>query len=728
MTTFCSQRQDPAVARAEERLLEILHGLGTRIPELEVGEFYQQLSADPPSQPGKLAAVEDGIGVRLCLRLIDQVVMEYFAKIEESQNAERELASKMEQISLEARQSRLQIQQLQETVKSLNKTLIEKDKTIKDQSEKNKTLTEKHKILSEKFQVQTAEFNELNADLQFDKKVEPARSSQSLPVGGKPPPTRPSAGLQVPRSSKKRKSPDPEPVSSATTSLQTGKRRPGAGERSGQERFDAAVKYCSTQAGAAVVEEEEDPWFVPDTASLTSAAALARPRPGGVVPDTQDPACPARLGQTREVVTPQKNKFLVSLQQPARSPVLSSKTGQVRLLDRQPGQPVVSRFPLPEQDKPEQSSLQQMKNSLLKSKKIPKVAPSSSKQSAIDKKAYKDLDQDFPYVAKPKPAAPPPPLPLSDTDSDFESPNLLRRAKRQTRTAIVSHAIEKKKLKPKPVEIHDLEDEIYPVASPLEQPEQKSEPQSKSKSVKGISQVKGTNKFGLEKQKRSELSDSNKKREEFIKLQNKQVKLDSMLGRTPSKAEDDFVRVSHADTDIERAIKLSMEVKPGKDTRRNLAQDLEAEKEEQLTMQMKHQESRRKPLLEDDDYAGLRNENGERAGPSYAHVGPAVRGREQRAKLLGFDCPECADYYRLKLDEGLSKEQILLILNKCSRHRGYFKPPLTPEKFWDPEIIEGDPDDPRNKTQAGSPIRSRVAERRARREAREARNVDKENR
>ena len=45
----------------------------SRIPELEVGEFYQQLSADPPSQPGKLAAVEDGIGVRLCLRLIDQV-------------------------------------------------------------------------------------------------------------------------------------------------------------------------------------------------------------------------------------------------------------------------------------------------------------------------------------------------------------------------------------------------------------------------------------------------------------------------------------------------------------------------------------------------------------------------------------------------------------------------------------------------------------------------------
>ena len=95
--------------------------------------------------------------------------MEYFAKIEESQNAERELASKMEQVSLEARQSKLQIQELQETVKSLNKTLIEKEKTIKDQSEKTKTLTEKHKTLSEKFKAQTAELNELNADLQFDK-------------------------------------------------------------------------------------------------------------------------------------------------------------------------------------------------------------------------------------------------------------------------------------------------------------------------------------------------------------------------------------------------------------------------------------------------------------------------------------------------------------------------------------------------------------------------------
>ena len=81
-----------------------------------------------------------------------------------------------------------------------------------------------------------------------------------------------------------------------------------------------------------------------------------------------------------------------------------------------------------------------------------------------------------------------------------------------------------------------------------------------------------------------------------------------------------------------------------------------------------------------------------------------MRGRKERANLLGFGCPKCADYYRLKLEEGLNKEQILMILNKCSRHRGYFKPPLTPEKFWDPEIIDGEPDDPRNNPQPPSPF------------------------
>ena len=36
-------------------------------------------------------------------------------------------------------------------------------------------------------------------------------------------------------------------------------------------------------------------------------------------------------------------------------------------------------------------------------------------------------------------------------------------------------------------------------------------------------------------------------------------------------------------------------------------------------------------------------------------------------------------------------------MDKCSRHRGLFRPPLTPPRFWDPLIIEDDPEDPRVK-------------------------------
>ena len=35
-----------------------------------------------------------------------------------------------------------------------------------------------------------------------------------------------------------------------------------------------------------------------------------------------------------------------------------------------------------------------------------------------------------------------------------------------------------------------------------------------------------------------------------------------------------------------------------------------------------------------------------------------------------------------------SQDQILMLMNKCSKHRGLFKPPLTPERFWDADIIE----------------------------------------
>ena len=110
--------------------------------------------------------------------------------------------------------------------------------------------------------------------------------------------------------------------------------------------------------------------------------------------------------------------------------------------------------------------------------------------------------------------------------------------------------------------------------------------------------------------------------------------------------------------------------------------------------------------MEEEDREAVENRDPE--VPTFAHIGPTVRKREERKKLLGFECRECQEYYQALLEEGFSKDQILTRINDCSRHRGLFKPPLTPEKFWDPLIVEDDTQDPRNKTQEAPPLRRRA--------------------
>ena len=78
MTAFSTQRLGPKIAQAEERLCDVLNGLGKhRILELEVSDFYEELIDEPKSQ-GKLRTFEEQIGVRLGLRILDQVMLEQF--------------------------------------------------------------------------------------------------------------------------------------------------------------------------------------------------------------------------------------------------------------------------------------------------------------------------------------------------------------------------------------------------------------------------------------------------------------------------------------------------------------------------------------------------------------------------------------------------------------------------------------------------------------------------
>ena len=99
--------------------------------------------------------------------------------------------------------------------------------------------------------------------------------------------------------------------------------------------------------------------------------------------------------------------------------------------------------------------------------------------------------------------------------------------------------------------------------------------------------------------------------------------------------------------------------------------------------------------------------------PRFAHICKTVRKKEERKKLRGFDCKLCEDYYQAHLDEDFDTSQVEEKRNKNSKHRGLFKPPLTPERFWDPDIIEDDEDDPRSEIVVGAPpLRKRRGEKR----------------
>ncbi|WP_411026622.1 hypothetical protein, partial [Salmonella sp. s54395] len=65
-------------------------------------------------------------------------------------------------------------------------------------------------------------------------------------------------------------------------------------------------------------------------------------------------------------------------------------------------------------------------------------------------------------------------------------------------------------------------------------------------------------------------------------------------------------------------------------------------------------------------------------GTQFKHK-QVVRNRDERAKLKGFDCKQCAMFY-----DGmqLTDTQKEARMKTCSRHRGQYTPPNTPEHYW----------------------------------------------
>ncbi|XP_071577526.1 uncharacterized protein [Temnothorax nylanderi] len=62
-----------------------------------------------------------------------------------------------------------------------------------------------------------------------------------------------------------------------------------------------------------------------------------------------------------------------------------------------------------------------------------------------------------------------------------------------------------------------------------------------------------------------------------------------------------------------------------------------------------------------------------------------MRCKADRAKLNGWDCWECREYYN---NLSLSKKELKKRKNRCSRHRRKYERPNTPEDFWDPVFPE----------------------------------------
>ena len=333
-----------------------------------------------------------------------------------------------------------------------------------------------------------------------------------------------------------------------------------------------------------------------------------------------------------------------------------------------------------------------------RTKKVGKIAPSL--QGEIDKKTFEDFDKDFPDQKYLKVQ--------HESDSDFESPNLLatrkpRRVNKETLKRDGGAKLRRKEEEikegksPAEEEVGEFIENPNSSVELIEAEKEKNievfaSPIKRQKSV-----TKSTNRWGMEV---DPITNSQKKRLRNQKqvcplhmyeiltsliLDFFQAKIDGFFKNPPCKAinsgEANFKRISHADTDMERALILSRQ------------------------SVLKTVRTRVEVEMEEEDKEAVENRDPE--VPTFAHIGPTVRKKEERKKLLGFDCTECQEYYQSKLEEGWTKDQILTHQNKCSRHRGLFKPPLTPEKFWDPLIVEDDTQDPRNKTQEAPPLRRR---------------------
>ena len=154
MTTFSTQRELPEVARAEARLLDILSLLGrARIPDLEVGEFYEVLEKSPGTGAG-LEGWEEQVGVRLGLRILDHVIFDNFAKQEELSQTVAEMKNTKFKVEKENSKLKEEIEALKHSSETkLKEKDTETSAEISKLQESNKEMRNRLAKLMRQFEV-----------------------------------------------------------------------------------------------------------------------------------------------------------------------------------------------------------------------------------------------------------------------------------------------------------------------------------------------------------------------------------------------------------------------------------------------------------------------------------------------------------------------------------------------------------------------------------------------
>ena len=94
-------------------------------------------------------------------------------------------------------------------------------------------------------------------------------------------------------------------------------------------------------------------------------------------------------------------------------------------------------------------------------------------------------------------------------------------------------------------------------------------------------------------------------------------------------------------------------------------------------------------LSENDEQVRLEHQRRQREQPSRHAFDAVVRNKAERSNMPGYDCEQCRKFYNVagtslsSMKCSHRKPDRRSMQDRFSRHKAYYKPPDTPEGYWD---------------------------------------------